>query len=136
MLETLFAVPGQEHRDCAALCNFGHLLEVEGRGLYADRMALVGPPNPRNQGREQQEGSGAGTVWMQLCRSFASCQDCACIGVLGIASERSQLYALLVGSQNADPEDGACTEPEVGRGPLYGPLSLSAFALVGWTQTP
>ena len=51
MLETLFAVPGQELRDCAALCNFGHLLEVEGRDLYANRMALVGPPNPRNQGR-------------------------------------------------------------------------------------
>ena len=30
MLETLFAVPGRERRDCAALCNFGHLLEVEG----------------------------------------------------------------------------------------------------------
>ena len=85
-------------------------------------MAPVGPPNPRNQGRGRQEDSGVGIVWMQLCRSFASLQDCACIGVLGIASERSQIYALLVGSQNVDPEDGACAEPEVGRGPLYGPL--------------
>ena len=72
MLETLFAVPGRERRDCAALCNFGQLLEVEGRGLYADHMALVGPPNPRNQGRGRQEDSGVGTVLMQLCRSFAS----------------------------------------------------------------
>ena len=115
-------VPGREHRDCAALCNFERLLEVEGRGVYADRMALVGPPNPRNQGRGWQEDSRARTVWMQLCRSFASRQDCAYISVLGIASERSQLYALLVGSQNVDPEDGACPEPEVSRGLLYGPL--------------
>ena len=78
MLETLFAVPGRERRDCAALCNFRHLSEVEGRGLYADPMALVGLLNPRNQGRG----------WMQLC---ASCQDCACIGIHGIASERSSL---------------------------------------------
>ena len=130
MLETLFAVPGQELRDCAALCNFGHLLEVEGRDLYANRMALVGPPNPRNQGRGQQEDSGVGTVWMQLCRWFASCQDCACIGVLGIASERSQL---LVGSQNVHPEDGSAAAHSTA---LFQVSSLSTFALVGRTQTP
>ena len=93
-------------------------------------MALVGPPNPRNQGRGRQEDSGVGTVWMQLCRSLTSCQDCACIGVLGKAPERSQLYALLVGSQNVDPEDGACAEPEVGHGPLYGPLPGLLFVRV------
>ena len=67
---------------------------------------------------------------MQLCRSFASCQDCACIGVLGIASERPQIYTLLVGSQNVDPEDGACAKPEVGRGPLYDPLPSLLFVRV------
>ena len=116
-----------------------HLLEVEGRGLYADCMALVGPPNPQNQGRGQQEDSGVGSIWMQLCRSFASRQDCACIGVLGIASERSQLYALLVGSQNVDPEDGACADPKSAAAhstSLSRVSSLSAFALVGRTQTP
>ena len=111
-----------------------HLLETEGRDLSANRLALVGPQNPRNRGRGRQEGSGVWTVWMQLCRSFASRQDCACIGVLGIASERSQLYALLVGSQNVDPEDGACAEPEVSRGPFYGPLPCFLFVYVclGW----
>ena len=101
-------------------------------------MALVGPPNPQNQGRGQQEDSGVGTVWMQLCRSFASRKNCACIGVLGIASERSQLCAILIGSQNVNPEDGTCVEPQVGRGPLWPSQvsSLSAFALVGRTQTP
>ena len=90
----------------------------------------VGPPNLRNRGRGRQEGTGIWTVWMQMCRSFASCQDCACIGVLGIASERPQLYTLLVGSQNVDPEDGACTKPEVGRSPLYGPLPSLLFVCV------
>ena len=63
-------------------------------------------------------------------RSFASCQDCACIGALGIASKRPQLYALLVGSQNVDPENGACAKPEVGLSPLYGPLPSLLFVLV------
>ena len=33
ILETLFTVPGRERRDCTALCDFGHLVEVKGRGL-------------------------------------------------------------------------------------------------------
>ena len=67
----------------------------DGRSSSANRLALVGPLNPRNRGRGRQEGSGVWTVWMQLCRSFASCQDCACIGILGIASERSQPRPIL-----------------------------------------
>ena len=76
---------------------------------------------------------------MQLCKSFAGCQDCACIGVLVIASERFQLYTLLVGSQNVDPEDGACKKPRsaaVHSTALSQASSLSAFALEGRTQTP
>ena len=91
LLEAFFAVLGRERGDFALLCYFGHLLETDGRDLSANRLALVGPPNPRNRGRGRREGSGVWAVLMQLCRSFASCQDCACIGVLGIASERSQL---------------------------------------------
>ena len=79
---------------------------------------------------------GFWTVWMQLCRSFASRQDCACIGVLGIESERFQLYALLVGSQNVDPEDGACAEPGRPR-PILRPSPMFPLCLrVPWLAGP
>ena len=64
---------------------------------------------------------GSGPLGCNCVRRLLLTRLCP-IGVLGIASERYQLYALLVGSQNVDPEDEACAEPQVGHGPLYGPL--------------
>ena len=47
-----------------------------------------------------------GAIQMQLGGPLAGSQDRARIGFLGVASERGQLHALLVGCQDVDPDDG------------------------------
>ena len=118
--QEFFLASCRKCRHLTILGDFWDFTEMEFGKVFPQRAAFCFLPAPGNCACLLEKRRRFGGVWVELGRSFAGGQDCACGGVLGVAMEWPEFHPFVVCGEDIDPKDGTSVESEVACCPHHG----------------